>query len=104
MQLLPLIQYLDHQASATRRAIVEEHLAAFDCPYVRQPYATGTNLVAELGPHGPEVFRHAVGIGVDGRLRQRAVGLGRLLLVLDMLGALVLVHAPNGVFVADGGY
>ena len=27
-----------------------------------------------------------------------------LLLALDMLGALVLVHAPNGVFVADGGF
>jgi putative oxidoreductase len=27
-----------------------------------------------------------------------------LLLVLDMLGALVLVHAPNGVFVDNGGF
>lgn len=27
-----------------------------------------------------------------------------LLLVLDMLGALVLVHAPNGLFVENGGF
>lgn len=32
------------------------------------------------------------------------VPLAGLLLVLDMLGALVLVHAPNGVFVENGGF
>ena len=33
-----------------------------------------------------------------------AVPLVGLLLAVDMLGALVLVHAGNGIFVGDGGY
>ena len=27
-----------------------------------------------------------------------------LLVVIDMIGALIFVHAPNGIFVGDGGY
>ncbi|GAA2723889.1 DoxX family protein [Cellulomonas aerilata] len=32
------------------------------------------------------------------------VAVAGLLLVLDMLGAFMLVHAPNGVFIDDGGF
>jgi len=49
MKLLEIVKLLDGQPNATRRALIIEHLDALGAPYVAQPYATGTNLVVDLG-------------------------------------------------------
>lgn len=49
MELIKIVKLLDGQPSATRRALITEHLSAFGVRYAEQPYATGTNLVVDLG-------------------------------------------------------
>lgn len=49
MELLKIVKLLDGQPNATRRALIIEHLEAYGVPYVVQPYATGTNVVVDLG-------------------------------------------------------
>jgi Zn-dependent M28 family amino/carboxypeptidase len=49
MKLLEIVKLLDDQPNATRRALIIEHLDAWDVRYVAQHYATGTNLVVDLG-------------------------------------------------------
>ncbi|MBO2008083.1 M28 family metallopeptidase [Hymenobacter negativus] len=49
MRLLEIVKLLDGQPNATRRALIIEHLDAWDVRYVEQKYATGTNLFVDLG-------------------------------------------------------
>lgn len=49
MKLLEIVKLLDGQPTATRRALIIEHLDALGAPYVAQQYATGTNLLVDLG-------------------------------------------------------
>lgn len=49
MKLLEIVKLLDGQPNATRSALIIEHLDALGARYVAQHYATGTNLVVDLG-------------------------------------------------------
>jgi Iap family predicted aminopeptidase len=49
MKLLEIVKLLDNQPNATRRALIIEHFDALSAPYVEQPYATGTNVLVDLG-------------------------------------------------------
>ncbi|PJJ58948.1 M28 family peptidase [Hymenobacter chitinivorans] len=49
MKLQEIVKVLDDQPNATRRALIIEHLDALDVRYVEQPYASGNNLVVDLG-------------------------------------------------------
>lgn len=49
MQLQKIVQVLDGEPSATRRALIIEHLDALGVRYVAQHYATGVNLLVDLG-------------------------------------------------------
>lgn len=49
MKLQEIVKVLDGQPNATRRALISEHLDALEAPYLTQKYATGTNLVVDLG-------------------------------------------------------
>lgn len=49
MELLKIVELLDGQPNATRRAFIMEHLDALGVRYAEQPYATGTNLIVDLG-------------------------------------------------------
>ena len=56
-------------------------------------------------PHATAVFAATVELGGGAALVLGAgVPVAGLLLVLDMLGALALVHVRNGVFVENGGF
>lgn len=55
MKLLKIVQLLDGQPNATRRALIAEHLDALGVPYTAQRYTTGTNLVVELGRPGRKI-------------------------------------------------
>ncbi|AMR25967.1 hypothetical protein A0257_01870 [Hymenobacter psoromatis] len=49
MKLREIVKLLDGQSNATRRALIIEHLDALGVRYVEQKYATGTNLLVDLG-------------------------------------------------------
>jgi Zn-dependent M28 family amino/carboxypeptidase len=49
MELQKIVKLLDGQPNATRRAFIVEHLDALGARYLAQTYATGTNLVVDLG-------------------------------------------------------
>ena len=49
MKLLEIVKMLDNQPNAVRRELIMEHLDALGARYVAQHYATGTNLVVDLG-------------------------------------------------------
>lgn len=55
MKLLEIVQLLDGQPNATRRALIAEHLDALGVPHTAQRYATGTNLVVDLGRPGRKI-------------------------------------------------
>lgn len=55
MKLLEIVKLLDGQSNATRRELVAEHLDALGAPYTVQPYATGTNLIVDLGRPGRKI-------------------------------------------------
>ena len=55
MKLLEIVKLLDGQPNATRRELIMEHLDALDVPYTMQPYATGTNLLVDLGRAGRKI-------------------------------------------------
>jgi len=55
MKLLEIVKLLDGQPNATRRALISEHLDALGARYVAQPYATGTNLLVDLGRPGRKI-------------------------------------------------
>ena len=55
MKLLEIVKLLDDQPNATRRELVAEHLDALGVPYTAQRYATGTNLVVDLGRPGRKI-------------------------------------------------
>jgi Zn-dependent M28 family amino/carboxypeptidase len=55
MKLLEIVKLLDGQPNATRRELVAEHLDALGAPYTVQPYATGTNLIVDLGRPGRKI-------------------------------------------------
>jgi Zn-dependent M28 family amino/carboxypeptidase len=50
MKLQKIVELLDGQLNATRRELIIEHLDALGARYLTQHYATGTNLVVDLGP------------------------------------------------------
>jgi Zn-dependent M28 family amino/carboxypeptidase len=49
MKLLEIVKLLDNQSNAVRRALIIEHLDALGARYVEQHYATGTNMLVDLG-------------------------------------------------------
>lgn len=49
MNLQKVVQLLDDQPNASRRALLIEHLDALGVSYRAQTYATGTNVVVDLG-------------------------------------------------------
>ncbi|MVN79277.1 M28 family peptidase [Hymenobacter sp. HMF4947] len=49
MKLREIVNVLDGQPNAMRRALISEHLDALGVRYVEQRYASGTNLVVDLG-------------------------------------------------------
>jgi Zn-dependent M28 family amino/carboxypeptidase len=55
MKLLEIVKLLDGQPNATRRELITEHLDALAVRYVAQPYATGTNLIVDLGQPGRKI-------------------------------------------------
>jgi Zn-dependent M28 family amino/carboxypeptidase len=55
MELQKIVKLLDGQPNATRRAFIIEHLDALGVPYLAQTYATGTNLVVDLGRAGRKI-------------------------------------------------
>ena len=91
MKLLEIVKLLDGQPNATRRELITEHFDALGVPYTAQRYATGTNLVVDLGRAGRKigVGAHfdrvpasagandngsAVAVGLDIIRRHQAVG------------------------------
>jgi Zn-dependent M28 family amino/carboxypeptidase len=55
MKLLEIVKLLDGQSNATRRELIVEHLDALGVPYTAQRYATGTNLLVDLGREGRKI-------------------------------------------------
>ncbi len=55
MELQKIVKLLDGQPNATRRAFIIEHLDALGARYLEQHYATGSNVVVDLGRPGRKI-------------------------------------------------